>query len=645
MRFERGMKPKRKKKSRSRKAARALKEAAFSSSDALLEAAREVFLLRKKVSEAQEKLEDESGKERRKLAGSLRRLVEAERARTRSWHRCFSLTGDKLDLCRRSRRLRLNRMEREILVGLVLGKLALIDDLSSASCKDLLEFLGASGKRALDALRSVSEKGKLFGAKLIAHENQDEELSQRTLVLDPVLLDEILFERRRSLSDVAGVTEDGFYRRLADLTVAYRNKARELDYVISGYGSASDHFKYCRQAERIHRALGEILYLHPDWALSRCLEAPGLAKNPHNRTIFLILLGKEFCNLDADDYLFWGEGLAMAVAGNHGEFFQKLKLLHPRSDLLRRGHVRPCLGEEEGSEGDLESIRKTEFELGDRSLQALGLKRKRSKKQELSRVRQPRVHLQQLVLSAPVRRSLDMAVAQSRHARVLIRKWGLGDTITYGRAVTVLFSGPPGVGKTACAEAMAHELGKPILVIDYSQIQNCWVGETEKNIVGAFRTARKHDAVLFWDEADAMFYNRDNTRQSFEVRSVNVLLQEVERFDGMCVLATNRKVSLDPALERRISLRVEFERPDHKMRVEIWKRLLPDKLPVDEDVDIERLAGEELTGGEIKNVVLNAARLALVRGPRGPVAMGDFIEALGMERAGRWSGGKGKIGF
>jgi hypothetical protein len=370
----------------------------------------------------------------------------------------------------------------------------------------------------------------------------------------------------------------------------------------------------------------------------------GLVRNPRNRTIFLILLGKEFCNLEADDTLFWGEGLALAVAGDHGEFLERLKLLHPKSELIRRGFVQASPGEEE-SEGDLESIRKTGFELGDRSLQLLGLERKRVKKDEHSRVRRPRMQMDRLVLSAGVRRSLDMAVAQARHAGVLTRKWGLGDTISYGRAVTILFSGPPGVGKTACAEAMAHELGKPILVIDYSQIQNCWVGQTEKNIVRAFRAARKHDAVLFWDEADAMFYNRDNSRQTFEVRAVNVLLQEIEKSEGMCILATNRKVSLDPALERRISLRVEFERPDRKMRVEIWKRLLPERLPVAEDVDVSKLAEEELTGGEIKNVVLNAARLALVRGARGPVGMGDFVEALGMERAGRWSGGRGRIGF
>ena len=97
-----------------------------------------------------------------------------------------------------------------------------------------------------------------------------------------------------------------------------------------------------------------------------------------------------------------------------------------------------------------------------------------------------------------------------------------------------------------------------LLVVDYSQIQNCLLGQTEKNIARAFRDARENDAILFWDEADAMFYDRDSTSHNWEVRDVNVLLVEIERFEGICVLATNRKLTLDKALERRISLKVAF---------------------------------------------------------------------------------------
>ena len=121
----------------------------------------------------------------------------------------------------------------------------------------------------------------------------------------------------------------------------------------------------------------------------------------------------------------------------------------------------------------------------------------------------------------------------------------------YGTGVTMIFAGPPGTGKTATSEALAYELGKPLLVADYSQIQNCFVGQTEKNIVQIFQEAHLQNAVLLWDEADAMFTSRDFAYRGFEIRDTNVILQEVEKFDGVCILTSNRITSLDEALERR----------------------------------------------------------------------------------------------
>ncbi len=118
---------------------------------------------------------------------------------------------------------------------------------------------------------------------------------------------------------------------------------------------------------------------------------------------------------------------------------------------------------------------------------------------------------------------------------------------------------------------------------------------------------------------------------------MNVLLQELEKFEGVCVLATNRKIALDAALERRITLKIEFERPDQPMRREIWKKLLPEEMPVGPDVDLDNLSQEDLSGGEIKNVILNAARLSLQRDCQGGVVMNDFLAALALERDGRWS--------
>jgi SpoVK/Ycf46/Vps4 family AAA+-type ATPase len=224
--------------------------------------------------------------------------------------------------------------------------------------------------------------------------------------------------------------------------------------------------------------------------------------------------------------------------------------------------------------------------------------------------------------------------------------WGLASTVPYGRSVSVLFSGPPGVGKTATAEAIAHELGKKILIANYAEIQNCFVGQTEKNIVRFFRNARESDAVLFWDEADSMFFDRDSASRNWEVREVNQLLIELERFEGLCILATNRTVILDKALERRIAIKVEFSPPDASMRKQIWRKLIPRKMPLEKGIDWEHLGGTELTGGEIKNSVVNAARFAVGRGPQGPVTMKDFEKAIAMEVDGRWNESKSSfMGF
>jgi len=237
----------------------------------------------------------------------------------------------------------------------------------------------------------------------------------------------------------------------------------------------------------------------------------------------------------------------------------------------------------------------------------------------------------QLVLPPAVDRALELALAQSRHARVLFDDWGLGTTVTYGRGTTMLFSGSPGVGKTAAAEALAHELGKDILAVSYAEVQNAYIGQTEKNIVRIFHQARQADAVLFWDEADAMFTDRRQLRWQHEIRDTNVLLQEIERFEGTCILATNRSEVLDAALDRRISIKVEFDPPDEVMRRELWRKLIPAVLPLAEDVELDALASRDMTGGQIKNAVLNAAREALVRGPAAKVTREDFERAIGGE--------------
>ena len=292
-------------------------------------------------------------------------------------------------------------------------------------------------------------------------------------------------------------------------------------------------------------------------------------------------------------------------------------------------------------------IAETEFELTPRVVEALGLaKTVRRRKRGSYEPHEPKVRMNQLALAEEVRRAINLAVAHAKNEKILAQKWGLAEIIPYGRSVTLLFAGPPGTGKSATAEALAHELGRRILVVNYAEIMNCYVGQTEKNIVRAFNEARAGNAVLFWDEADGMFYDRDSATRNWEVRDVNVLLQELERFEGVCILATNRKITLDKALERRITVKVEFERPNQETRRQIWEKLIPKAMPLAKDVNFDELSRSDLSGGEIKNVVLNAARIALERHAKGPICRDDFRRAVEMETQGRWNdGNREPIGF
>jgi len=256
---------------------------------------------------------------------------------------------------------------------------------------------------------------------------------------------------------------------------------------------------------------------------------------------------------------------------------------------------------------------------------------------------QPRFGLDAVVLGNIERDRIGQILAGLRHRNVLYEQWGFADRVHYGRGAILLFEGPPGTGKTMCAEGLARELGLRLLTASFPRIVSCWVGETEKNIAKLFRDAASAGALLFIDEADGLFSSRDIAVRSWEVRDVNVLLKEVEAFEGVCVLATNNAVILDGALESRLTLRLGFPMPDAAMREAIWKRCLPEKLPVEVGVDVARLARRyALSGRDIKQAALAAATAALRRaGPEGRITMAD-LEAAAEERC-RHDGSR--IGF
>ncbi len=256
---------------------------------------------------------------------------------------------------------------------------------------------------------------------------------------------------------------------------------------------------------------------------------------------------------------------------------------------------------------------------------------------------EPRFGLGDVILPTDHRSKLEVAVSEIANRSMIFEEWGLAERIHYGKGTILLFGGAPGTGKTMAAEGLAKELGKKIMSACFPKIVSKWVGETEKNIAALFAAARDNDAVLFIDEADGLFASREMATHSWEIRDVNVLLKEVEAFEGVVVLATNHAVALDKALESRLSLHLHFPMPDERAREAIWKQHLPEKLPLSDDVDLGELARTyAISGRDIKQAVLMAARTAAHRGGAHPmVTMKDLEEAARSRRPGE----DGKIGF
>jgi len=578
----------------------------------------------------------------------LQRLAEVAATWSDFWHGSFDLTRDDLALCAKCRQAELSRLDREILMVLLLGRLSVLG--SGADNPDaIIRALGAGRSEALSIMRALSEHGRLHKASLVSYDEPDDEMCDRSIVVDPLLVELLLSGKARveGVWDVS--TEEELRQQLRALTCAFRRKAKAMDWVESGFppGARVELYRASRFVRRLLAQLIRTLELHVHWKLANWIPPGSSPRSLREPAVLLILLGKELRHVPADGKLFTGVGLARAVSQRVEHVQQNLELVSSTSALIQHDAIRPCAGEAVLLSDDPTELARVEFELTEKSLEAVGITgRSLKKRSDGVTVREPAIRFGQLVLSEEVREALGLAVAQVRNADVMLDAWGMRQILPYGRGVTMLFYGPPGVGKTASAEALAAEVGRPILIADYSEVQNCFVGMTEKGIVKLFRQARAHSAVLFWDEADAMFHDRGLASHTWESRAVNVLLQELERFDGVCILATNRRMTLDPALARRITLKVEFDQPDAEMRQEIWRRLMPGTLPLADDVDVKELAAADLTGGQIKNVILNAARSALARGEKASICQADLRRAVRMELDGSWGDSDtSKIGF
>jgi SpoVK/Ycf46/Vps4 family AAA+-type ATPase len=193
-------------------------------------------------------------------------------------------------------------------------------------------------------------------------------------------------------------------------------------------------------------------------------------------------------------------------------------------------------------------------------------------------------------------------------------EWGFDQKLHMGKGLNMLFSGPPGTGKTMAAEVIARELELDLYKIDLSQVVSKYIGETEKNLDRIFTAAESTNAILFFDEADSLFGKRSQVHDAHD-RYANIeigyLLQKMEEYDGIAILATNLRNNMDEAFIRRLKFSVEFPFPDESYRFRIWRGHFPGGAPASDDIDFAFLARQfKLAGGNIKNIVLNASFMA-----------------------------------
>jgi len=263
---------------------------------------------------------------------------------------------------------------------------------------------------------------------------------------------------------------------------------------------------------------------------------------------------------------------------------------------------------------------------GARSQNGAGLER-------LARRLHPRVSWSDLVLPASTMSALRDLASRARRRTVVIDEWGMRPGGGRGRGVSVLFAGESGTGKTMSAEVVAGELGLDLYTVNLATVVDKYVGETEKNLERIFVEADGVNAVLLFDEADAIFGKRSEVKDAND-RYANIevayLLQRMETFDGIAILSTNLKANIDEAFARRLDLVVDFPPPDVPLRRALWERCLAGGVPLAGDLDLDFCARAfELSGGGIRNAAIAAAYLAAESGR--PVGMAELVRAIAQE--------------
>lgn len=223
---------------------------------------------------------------------------------------------------------------------------------------------------------------------------------------------------------------------------------------------------------------------------------------------------------------------------------------------------------------------------------------------------------QDIVLPEATFEQLQDIAAQVAHRAFVYETWGFGAKLNRGRGISALFAGPSGTGKTMAAEILANHLKLDLYRIDLSAVVSKYIGETEKNLRQVFDAAEQSGAILFFDEADALFGKRSEVKDSHDRYAnieINYLLQRMEDYRGLAILATNMKFLLDQAFLRRLRFHVDFPFPDANYRQKIWQKSFPSQASVAK-LDSSFLARLEISGGNIKNIALNAAFMAAADG-------------------------------
>jgi hypothetical protein len=245
----------------------------------------------------------------------------------------------------------------------------------------------------------------------------------------------------------------------------------------------------------------------------------------------------------------------------------------------------------------------------------------------------PRYGWSDLVLPPDPFAQLQELCSRFKYRHLVYQTWGFDQKLSLGKGLTALFVGGPGTGKTMAAEVIATDLGLDLYRIDLSQIVSKYIGETEKNLDRIFQAAATANAILFFDEADALFGKRSDVKDAHD-RYANIevgyLLQKIETYEGLAILATNLRQNLDDAFIRRLQFIVEFPFPDEDHRYQILRVLFPANAPVAEDLDLHLLARQvRLAGGYLKNIVVAAAFYAAADG--GKIHMHHLLQAAQRE--------------